>query len=447
MTLLGGRARSTTMLALDRSLRTVDIDGHMKVEESRISKANICPYLGREIPGYQSLGLDPTRIYKLFRDPEELKKGASSFDGKPVLIRHVPVTAELPRKDLWVGNVGQVTWEEPFLVARPLMLLTKEAIDVVTKNQQRELSAAYFYKPVMEPGTWGGQQYDGRMVDIRGNHVALVSAGRAGPDVYVADELPPELRRMNTRLAAVVATVLAPHLKALSADDKHGLALALDGALGETPAESVISLDAEEMKKCEDEALAEKKKAEGEDAELDDDDKKKAYERARDKKARDKRAKDKRAADAKRAKDKAKDAANAHTSQNMDEEHDDKKGEDEEVDHRKDFDPIKAKDEMNAAIKAAVDAERARSKAAAEAREKVRPLVGVVSMALDSAEEIYKFALKQRNVKHDGVSDAAALGVIVDMAVEQTKQRAQPALAMDSAVAPLADINAIFKAA
>ena len=39
----------------------------------------------------------------------------------------------------------------------------------------------------MTPGVYEGERYDGVMTEITGNHVALVSDGRAGPDVVVAD--------------------------------------------------------------------------------------------------------------------------------------------------------------------------------------------------------------------------------------------------------------------
>lgn len=456
----------------------------MRVEESRISKANVCPYLGREIPNWEALGLQPEKTYRLFRDPKELEKGATTFDGKPLLIRHVPIDADVPRKELWVGTVGACTFEPPYLVTRPLMVLTKEAIDLIGSGEQRELSAAYRYDAVMEPGAWGGQQYDGRMVNIRGNHVAIVTEGRAGPDVHVADELPSELR-MNRTLAALVATILAPYTTKLAQDERHGLALALDGALGETPAESVISLDAEEMKAAEDAARDEK------GGELDEEDKKAAYEKARDRKAKDKKARDKKAAD-KRAKDAkaAKDAADSReaacdereAAMDAKEEAEDAEKDDEEAkdrkrardsrkaardkrahdrghkahdalpdntDHRRDFrsgeDSSVTKDELSAAVKAATEAERARSKDAATAREAVRPLVGVVSMAMDSAEEIYKFALKHAGVKTDGVH-ASALGTLVEMAVKQKKQSAgaAPAVAMDAQHASLVSLDSLF---
>ena len=145
---------------------------------------------------------------------------------------------------MWVGTIGQVTWEAPYLVARPLTVLTSEAIKLIQSSQQRELSSAYRYDAEMQPGAWGGQQYDGRMVNIRGNHVAIVSEGRVGPDVHVADEKPTEFRRMKT-LAGSIAAVLAA-CSVIPPESRERALFALDGMLGETPAESVISLDAEE---------------------------------------------------------------------------------------------------------------------------------------------------------------------------------------------------------
>lgn len=273
----------------------------MVVEMSRISKANICPYKGSEIPDADKLGLIPDRIYRLFRDPKELEKGASTFDGKPLLIRHVPITAELPNQSLWVGTVGKCTFEAPYLVTRPLTVITAAAQSLVEADEQRELSAGYRYDAEMVPGVYGGEQYDGRMVNIRGNHVALVAAGRAGPDVLVADELPLELKSMKhgKRIARLQKKI--PALAGLSSSDL----LALDAELGETPAKSVVTLDEAEEKAATDEALAEKRKSEGEDAELTEEERADALEKARDKKAKDKAAKDKAAKDAKAAHDAA----------------------------------------------------------------------------------------------------------------------------------------------
>ena len=72
------------------------------------------------------------------------------------------------------------------------MIWDREAIEDIESNEKRELSCAYRYTAVKESGVFEGQRYDLRMTDIRGNHVALVPQGRAGADVIVGDAKPTE---------------------------------------------------------------------------------------------------------------------------------------------------------------------------------------------------------------------------------------------------------------
>ena len=181
-------------LAFDRagSVRLMDEDGRLHVAATPISKAAVNSYYGREIPGGTALGLEPERLYRLLRDPVELARGAATFNSLPVLSEHAHVSAQTPRPDLVVGATGtDASFNAPYLTSA-LVLWNAQAIARVRSGQQRELSCAYRYVPVMEAGQYEGQPYDGRMTQIRGNHVALVSTGRAGPDVLVADEKPKE---------------------------------------------------------------------------------------------------------------------------------------------------------------------------------------------------------------------------------------------------------------
>jgi hypothetical protein len=179
---------SDSGLALDlRSVRTMDGDGHMHVAVSNISKATVNPYLGKEIPRWQELGLDPNKIYRLLRAPDEIKAGAQSFAGKPLLIVHKPLNAEDHPYQKVVGAVGtDVKFDGTYLKA-PLTIWPQDATDLVQSGKQRELSCGYKYDADMTPGTWRGQNYDGVMRNIRGNHVAIVTEGRAGPDVVIGD--------------------------------------------------------------------------------------------------------------------------------------------------------------------------------------------------------------------------------------------------------------------
>lgn len=174
-------------LALDRaSARVFDGDGHLHVKRTPISKACVNEYLGREIPGWEDLGLDADRRYALLRDPEELAKAADSFNNKPLLFDHNPVNADDHDHTRTVGVVSNPSFEAPYLYA-DLACWSGPAIRMVEDGSQKELSSAYRYEPDMTPGTYAGVRYDGVMRNIAANHVALVRKGRAGPDVVVGD--------------------------------------------------------------------------------------------------------------------------------------------------------------------------------------------------------------------------------------------------------------------
>ncbi|WP_288075101.1 DUF2213 domain-containing protein [Pseudomonas sp.] len=180
------------LMAFDRqSARSIDADGRLHVSKTNISKAVVNPYYGREIPGWQQLGLDGDKVYRLYRDPDELAKGAGTFNNLPILNKHIPVTVDAPQKDNVVGSIGSdVVFDAPYLQAS-LCIWDAAAIAGVESEKQCELSCGYRYDPDMTPGTTGdGEAYDGVMRNIRGNHLALVEVGRAGPDVVVADSSP-----------------------------------------------------------------------------------------------------------------------------------------------------------------------------------------------------------------------------------------------------------------
>lgn len=197
---------SAPALALDRdSVRKIDKDGRMRVELANISKACINPYVGHEIPGWEDLGLDPDRIYRLLRDPDELERAAPTFNGVQLLKKHIPVSAKDPQRWDIVGTTGSETaFDAPYL-RNSLFVWTQDGIDLIESGDQQELSCGYHYRPDMTPGTYQGEHYDGVMRDIVGNHVALVKDGRAGPDVLVGDGVEAVLwARLGSALAELV---------------------------------------------------------------------------------------------------------------------------------------------------------------------------------------------------------------------------------------------------
>jgi hypothetical protein len=191
--MLAFRSMQQDVLAFDRSLlsaRSKDDDGHLHVRGTPISKAMVCPYLGSEIPLAEQMGLTPTKVYMLLRDPEALAKGAATFNNKQLLDLHKTQTARSYDHELTVGTVSNPRFEAPYLKA-DLTVWEAAAIVAIEQDVLRELSSSYRYDADMTtPGIYLGEPYDGVMRNIRGNHVALVEDGRAGPDVLVADGLP-----------------------------------------------------------------------------------------------------------------------------------------------------------------------------------------------------------------------------------------------------------------
>lgn len=411
-------------LALDRStVRTMDVDGRMHVEVSAISKANVCPYYGREIPNSEALGLDPNAIYQLLRDPVELAKAAPTFNGIQLMQRHVAVSATDTQQYDVVGCLGNDAVFDPPYLKNSMTVWSASAIAGIETGEQRELSSSYRYVADMTPGEFEGVPYDGRMTDIVGNHVALVEAGRAGADVIVGDSQPSEFTSMKlshksvamrAALGAYLRPLLAqdgaiPQLRAIVRGNKKPAFLAMD-------AKSVfagkVDIDVD--------ALTRVLQLAADEAEEDPDDKQADDE--------DETAEEKAAREKKEAKDKAKDKAKDEDPDDKDK----KKADDEEDDKAKEDD----KKASDAAIHLAAD--NARSSALSEfrairqAEQDVQPLVGAV-VAMDSAEAVYRFALDSVGVDAKDVH-ASALPALVSMAKERLNPKTAR-VAMDASAA------------
>lgn len=396
------------LMALDRSMRRKDADGHLFVEMSNISKANVCPYFGREIPNGKALGLDPNQIYQLYRDPAELKAAAQSLAGKPLLLHHKPVTSEDHPEELVVGSVGtDISYEHPYLRA-PLMVWRQDAIDAVEAEPddpaaQRELSPGYRYRADMTPGTSPeGVAFHGVMRDIKFNHAAIVTEGRTGHDVVVADEAPKELPKMKSRfitaLCAVIPGLLAT--QALALDE----ALAADAFPKKVAEDEFPDMNGDAREKAMDAYCAKMGK---DKAKLSEDEKREAFKSAKDGSPASGGAATGQAADKLVVTVDAKAVADAVTAAT------------------KDMIP-KAE-----ATKLAQDAATAASTsvhALYTARQAVEATVGVC--ALDSAESVYRFALEHLKVDHKAI-DASALPSLFETSAKAAA--GAPVIATDAA--------------
>jgi hypothetical protein len=362
-------------LAFDRmTVRTKDVDGKLHIETSHISKAAVNPYYGHEIPDYETLGLEPNKIYMLLRDPVELQKAALTFNRLQVLSKHIPSFVginESEWKPFVVGTTGtDAEFVHPHL-NNSLTIWDAVAIAGIEKDVQKEISCGYRYTPVMIPGEYEGQKYDGVMTDIIGNHVALVESGRAGSDVVVGDKNPFlelfDMSKTSRKAVAVKAGIGAYLLPKLAAD----AAIDLKAIVG-LPKAATIAEDAKRI------AAAVVVATTG-----------------------------KLAADAKLAADELEKVIKAAAEAESDKEEDEEmaKDEDEEDmanDEDKDESDKVSKPAMDAAIAAAVKATEARLQSIRRAEQEVRPVIGDI-VAQDSAATVYKMALDHLKVDLTGV--------------------------------------------
>ena len=405
---------SILRLAFDRTARRIDADGRLHVAKSHISKANVCVYYGKEIPGYEALGLQPDKVYRLLRDPVELERAAPTFARLPVLSEHVPVTVDAPRPDLVVGAIGsEVVFAAPYLDA-DLCVWDATAIAGIETDKVRELSCAYRYVPVMEPGEFEGQAYDGRMTEIQGNHLALVEVGRAGSDVVVADKNPFTFKETAMKMSklgkalfaalcaaspvlaadsALPALVGSANRKTFDRKDVKAKLLALDAELDPQQLDNVIDalLDVEQDPKAVETPAA-----------------------AADESPADKLRK--------LLAGKVDESVIAEACALM-------------QPAAADADPGEPgmkKEEVAAAMDAYGAKLRGEMREANEAAREVRPVVGDV-MGMDSAAEIYGFALDHMKVDRKGVEGVPALRALFKVAAANKASTAPVHVAQDSA--------------
>lgn len=164
-------------------------EGFLQVP-ARISRMGIQEYLAIE------LGLvdrDPKDIIKVYRPEEEVFNESSlkSFANKPITNNHPPeLVSAKNAKDFSVGMSGPEVLKDGMFVKTTLHVTDGAAIAQIESGKV-ELSNGYTADIEWVPGvTTNGEEYDAIQRNIKGNHIAIVERGRAGPACRVSDNLP-----------------------------------------------------------------------------------------------------------------------------------------------------------------------------------------------------------------------------------------------------------------
>lgn len=382
-------------VVFDESVRSVDESGHLHIDRTVISKAQVDPYFGHEIPGYNAetkvhaLGLDPSRIYQLLRDPAELEKSADTARGKQILFKHIYVDSKKPEKELTVGAIGSdIEYKDGKLYA-DLTFWDEEAIGLIDSEKMEQLSYSYYFDPDMTPGVFEGAPYDGVMRNIHGNHLALVERGRIGRDAVISDSLPLEMR-LDMKLKKGALALITARLRATAQDGvSPELEKALRAIVGDSEMDKVAGvLGADE----EPENLTAKDEDPKEPKTADDEDEGKK-------------------ADAERKK-----------LEETDRDDRDAKKDDKKRDTAADADSI-------------AKAVEARLEGKYSARDAVEPLVGRIACdSFPDAAAIYAYALKQKGIACDGINEAGLKALV---AMQRDAKPAQRETAYDAAPSTL----------
>jgi hypothetical protein len=126
-------------------------------------------------------------VRRAYRAPSEVFKSDSmaSFALKPIINNHeMGLTPKITAdnvKQYQIGSIGENIRRDGTYMRITGIIMDKAGIQAVNDGR-RGLSLAYDSEDIDEPGiTEDGQEYDYRQTKIRGNHLAIVDRGRAGP--------------------------------------------------------------------------------------------------------------------------------------------------------------------------------------------------------------------------------------------------------------------------
>lgn len=156
-------------------------DGCILCSNVPIARTGTYKYLREE------LGLDGSGIVDVYRTDDEVFNATAiaSFEGKAFTDTHPAVDVDVNNWSIYakgdIRNVRRGKGELSNCLVADIIIRDPIVIDEVKSGVKREISSGYECEYVEE----NGKIYQ---KNIRGNHVALVQAGRAGSQVKIYDE-------------------------------------------------------------------------------------------------------------------------------------------------------------------------------------------------------------------------------------------------------------------
>ena len=172
-------------LEIDDAARATIVEGGYLRAKPRIARTGIQIYHGRECG---RADMEKVRVYR----PQDAVFGpdaVKSYTHLPVTLDHPGVSVDATNwKQFAVGETGDEVLRDGEAVRVPMMLRDAKAIAAI-KDGKKQISVGYSCDVEWCDGiTPDGQKYDAIQKNIRGNHVAIVSTARGGPELTFGDD-------------------------------------------------------------------------------------------------------------------------------------------------------------------------------------------------------------------------------------------------------------------
>ena len=226
--------------------RTRTPEGFLKVR-ARIARTGIHLYRAGELGAPDAWDRDGT--VRVYRPPESVfdPEAMGSFALRPVTDEHPPAMVDATNwKRYAVGQSGAAIERDGDHLVADLLITDAEAVR--RAEDGAELSNGYLADFDFTPGTTpDGESYDAVQSNIRGNHIALVTAGRCGASCRVGDAAVADCGCGPLVSVTIDSIVVETTAQGAAALERLKLAVeAKDGAIAALRAKVVDETDVEE---------------------------------------------------------------------------------------------------------------------------------------------------------------------------------------------------------
>jgi hypothetical protein len=165
-----------------KTKRSKDENGFLTIKDNPIITAGVFEYVESEL----FEGGSSTKIVKVYRDFEHLKKIKDTFSNKPIMYTHKWVGDKANQVDGVIATEIRIDEKNKAIIS-DLIIYNPDLIKII-ENGIDELSPAYTGKVTPSKGRYNGVDYDYVQTVNIGNHLAVVPYGRAGVKLRVQDE-------------------------------------------------------------------------------------------------------------------------------------------------------------------------------------------------------------------------------------------------------------------